>query len=124
MNKFTCPRCEFPFYNALDEGFMDCPTCGFVFYTNTTEKRVKKRIKTKKPCKIINKDGGIQTAQTVDISKTGLGLIAPSSVKLMPDDTVKVVVEDLNLEQDTIIVWTRPLSKTTVRVGLKLAQTH
>ena len=121
MNVRTCPICQNKFYTAVGGGeHMACPFCGLQLKTDKFIQREEKRNKIRKECSIV-RGGTAVSAQTVDISDKGVGvMMMNSTISFAPDETVKVTINDLQV--DAKVAWFVRLDDLITRAGLKFHQ--
>ena len=118
MNSIKCPRCQNLFYSVLSWPEFNCPFCGYTFKPADSERRTQRRAIINKDCNLLKGERNVR-AQTVDISKTGLGIKMMGSMPFDVDETVKVVVRDFEIESSARLVWVRRFDGVVSRAGLK-----
>lgn len=120
MNKLNCPRCDSAFYTAARDAHMPCPYCGFVMKAHDPDRRIGLRASTQKICDILKGEVKIPV-KTVDISDTGLGIKMMGYLPFEKDELVNVLVEDLEIERQAKVVWTKKFYGIS-RAGLMFCQ--
>ncbi len=85
---------------------MPCPYCGYVVKAREAERRIKGRAITQKSCDIIKGEVRIPV-KTVDISDTGVGIKMTGYLPFDANDTVDILVKELDLEKKAQVMWTK-----------------
>ncbi len=83
-----------------------------------SEKRTTSRQPFQKECILINHFGSIK-AQTVDISKWGMGVLVSGQMPIEKDGILFVDIKSLNYSSHAEVCWTKKDNDST-RVGLFL----
>jgi hypothetical protein len=119
MVQTICPRCQSKFYITVSELGLSCPFCGFFFkLADAPSKRQQRRAAVEKNCDLAKDDLSI-SGQTVDISKSGVGITIMEPVVLDKGDNLHVVVRDFEIDSNAQVIWVKKLNNTKARAGLK-----
>ncbi len=106
MKKLECARCHNPFYSASSEEKMPCPYCGFTSGDTHDDRRRKERDLTHRSCELLKGDTRVPVRVT-DLSKGGVGIRMKGYLPFDEDDSVKVVIQELDIEKEARIIWAR-----------------
>jgi uncharacterized Zn finger protein (UPF0148 family) len=118
MINTTCPRCESKFYTAISWPYINCPFCGFSQEASNSTKREEERATILRSCDLL-KDGMRVSAQTMDISRKGLGLKVAGAMQLNRDDVLHVIIKDFEIDSDAQVIWVKRFDNTESRAGLR-----
>ncbi len=118
MNNIACPSCNSRFYAVVSNKSLVCPFCGHGFRMVEVDKRRQKRAMIQRNCELL-KEGVTVTAQTVDISKSGIGVRAMGVVPFNVNDTLNVVVKDFDINSRAKVVWIKRFDNVAARAGLR-----
>ena len=117
MTDSVCTRCNNRFYTAYMHGEIVCPYCGFNVKAAYGDKRATKRAVIRKGCVLEAREAG-NRAETVDLSTGGAGVRLGNGVDLKENDTVKIIIEELEIDFAAEVVWLRQKDGFT-SAGLK-----
>lgn len=118
MDYFRCPRCSSEFYATSPGWTVNCPYCGHSFKTSPEQRRIAKRTVIQKDCGLIKGDQKV-FAQTVDVSRSGIGIKTIGSAQIYKNDTFQVIVKDFDIFSEAKVVWVGMLDNLFMRAGLK-----
>jgi len=113
----NCPRCGDAFYTAAKEPHLPCPYCGFIMKASDSDRRTRDRQITQKVCDILKGEVKIPV-KTVDVSETGLGIKMMGYLPFDQNETVSIMIKDLEIERKAEVVWTKKFYGIS-RAGLK-----
>lgn len=117
MNQMNCPRCGDAFYTAAKESHLPCPYCGFIMKVSENDRRTRDRVVTQKVCDILKGEVRIPV-KTVDVSDTGLGIKMMGYLPFDQNETVSILIKDLDIERKAEVVWTKKFYGIS-RAGLR-----
>lgn len=119
MNKLKCPECKNPFFTAAYELQMPCPYCGHVVMAGETNRRNEVRSAEQRFCEILK--GGVRVpVKSVDFSETGIGIKMTGYLPFDANDTVEIVVQELDIEKKALVMWTKKFYGIS-RAGLRFS---
>ena len=117
MINMKCKRCGFEFYTASPESIRKCPYCGFDFQSGSPIRRKDERAEIKKNCVLVK--GALRLdATATDISQNGVGIMVNKEAPLSINDTIHVIIEDLDIDSLARVVWIRKDKETKTETGL------
>lgn len=110
MLKIRCRRCGSESFTASPENIKRCPYCNFDLQTSAPVRRKEERVEIEKDCLILK--GALKVnATATDISRKGVGIRVDGSTPLNIDDTIHVIIDDLDIDSAAKVVWVRRAAK-------------
>lgn len=106
MDKTLCARCQNTFHTVAPDNALPCPFCGFVSKDDEIGKREDKRILIQRRCDLA-KGSILLRGNTVDISKSGVGIEMSGDIPFTSDEIIDVLVADLELNNKARLVWAK-----------------
>jgi hypothetical protein len=95
-----------------------CPYCSFFFKLVDFERRGRGRVQLKRSCELKGR-GEAAAAETLNVSKSGLGVRLEGKNSFKIDDTLHIVVKDFDIESQVRVVWIKPYGDCMSRVGMR-----
>ncbi len=117
MISITCKRCRSEFYTASPDYTTVCPYCSFEFKSNYPLGRQEERSEIRKNCVIIKGSLRLE-ARATDISPKGVGVKIDNAVPLNADDTIHIIIKDLDIDSNARVVWIRTEDGYKTQTGL------
>ncbi|OGP64904.1 MAG: hypothetical protein A3K22_00795 [Deltaproteobacteria bacterium RBG_16_42_7] len=117
MSDCNCPRCLNKFYVADAGVDVNCPFCGFFIKYDALIKREEQRDIINKNCYLFRYDLSV-SAQALDISKKGAGIVITGAMPFEKDDALRIVIKDIGIDSDAQVVWVKRFDNAVSRVGL------
>jgi hypothetical protein len=118
MTNTICPRCRNKFYIAVQGPHLTCPFCGFSFKITEPRRRKETRAATQRDCELLKGSERI-FVQTLDISKSGVGVKMTGSMPIDKDDTLQVIIKDFEMDSPAQVVWVKRFASAMSWAGLK-----
>lgn len=115
MDKTLCARCQNTYYTIAPDNALPCPFCGFVSKDDEVGKREDKRILIQRKCDL-TKGGILVQGNTVDLSKSGVGIEVSGDIPFASDEIIDVLIADLELNNKARLVWAKK-SEDNLRAG-------
>ena len=121
MNNTECPRCQSLFFTAYVTPEVSCPYCGYFFKVEDFSKvRQNKRSSIQRDCLLLKGESKI-SAQTIDVSKDGIGVTIFEGVPFGMNEILHVTVKDFEIDSAAEVVWVKKLNNTT-KAGIRFRQ--
>lgn len=119
MIQITCKRCQTEFYTASPDYIRNCPYCNFQLGSSAIpESRKEERSEISKNCVLVK--GSIRLdARATDISPKGVGLKINEAVPLDIDDTIHIIIKDLDIDSIARVVWIKRAQDSKTQTGLR-----
>lgn len=118
MINIKCRRCGSEFYTASPESIKKCPYCSFDLQTSAPVRRKEERAEIKKNCVLVK--GALRlNATATDISEKGAGIRIIDPAPLNIDDTIQVIIEDLDIDSVAKVVWISTMKKSVTKSGIR-----
>ncbi|MFQ5735868.1 MAG: PilZ domain-containing protein [Thermodesulfobacteriota bacterium] len=117
MLDITCRRCGSRFYTASPYFIKKCPYCNFDLRTKTPVRRKEERAEIKTGCLLVKGSLNLSATAT-DISPKGVGIVINDAAPLHIDDSIHVIIEELDIDSDAKVVWIRQADGSRTETGL------
>ncbi len=118
MINIKCRRCGSEFYTASPESIKKCPYCSFDLQTSAPIRRKEERAEIKKNCVLVK--GALRlNATATDISEKGVGIRINDAAPFNIDDTIHVIIEDLDIDSVAKVVWINMEKKSVTKSGIR-----
>jgi len=117
MIDIKCKRCGSKFYTASPESIKKCPYCSFELSNKEPVRRQEERSEIDKRCLIVK--GAVSlNATATDISQRGVGIRINKAVPINIDDSIHVIIEELDIDSDARVVWVKQANNLGTETGL------
>lgn len=118
MINIKCRRCGSEFYTASPESIKKCPYCSFDLQASSPVRRKEERAEIKKNCVLVK--GALRlNATATDISQKGVGIRINDAAPFSIDDTIHVIIEDLDIDSVAKVVWINMEKESVIKSGIR-----
>lgn len=113
----TCRRCRKSFDASSGHPLKKCPLCGAPVFLPESSRRNTERVEIRKGC-VLFKGGLGLDATAVDISPAGAGVVLKERQSFEPDEEIRLVIEELDIDTTARVVWSDVGSEKGSTAGL------